>query len=104
MSFGGGGGGGGGSIGTASDVFVSSLGDGQVLEYNGTTFKWNNTQLTERIQDVVGAMIVAGAQVSLNYDDSAGTLTISSTTPKITVSDTAPSSPATGDVWIDTSA
>jgi len=34
---------------------------------------------TEQIQDIVGALLVAGTNVSLNYNDVAGTLTISAT-------------------------
>lgn len=44
MSFGGGGGGG-GSIQTATDVFLSSPSNNQVLSYNGSTFKWNNATI-----------------------------------------------------------
>ena len=77
MSFGGGGGGG-GTISSASDVFISSIADGEVLQYNNSTAKWNNLSLAERVQDVVGASLVAGSNVTVNYDDAAGTVTISS--------------------------
>lgn len=35
--------------------------------------------LTESVQDIVGAMVVAGTNVTKTYDDTAGTLTINST-------------------------
>lgn len=35
--------------------------------------------ITENVQDIVGAMVVAGTNVSVNYDDTAGTLMIEST-------------------------
>ena len=37
------------------------------------------TAETERVQDVVGAMVVAGSNITVVYNDPAGTLTISST-------------------------
>lgn len=37
------------------------------------------TDLTESVQDTVGAMVVAGANVTATYDDGAGTLTIAAT-------------------------
>lgn len=37
------------------------------------------TDFLEATQDVVGAMVTAGANVTATYDDSAGTITISST-------------------------
>ncbi len=78
MSFGGGGGGG-GSINTASDAFISTITDGDLLQYNGSTAKWNNLSLEERVQDVVGATLVAGSNTTVNYNDAAGTVTISAT-------------------------
>lgn len=36
------------------------------------------TDLTEAVQDIVGAMVRQGSNVTLSYDDSAGTLTIGS--------------------------
>lgn len=45
--------------------------------HTGTQAASTISDLTEVTQDMVGAMIVAGANVSVTYDDVAGTLTIS---------------------------
>ena len=79
MSFGGGVSGGGGSISSASDVFISSVADGEVLQYNNSTAKWNNLSLAERVQDIVGASLVAGSNITVNYNDAAGTITLAAT-------------------------
>lgn len=47
--------------------------------HTGTQAASTISDLTEVTQDVVGAMIVAGTNVSVSYDDVAGTLTISAT-------------------------
>lgn len=56
----------------------------------------------EEVQDAVAAMLVAGSNLTLTYNDAAGTLTLATTTPKITVGTTAPGSPEIGDLWVDT--
>lgn len=62
---------------------------------------------TEEVQDIVGAMVVAGTNVTVNYNDAAGTITISSTGggggASVTTSDTAPVTPADGDLWWNSS-
>ena len=47
--------------------------------HTGTQAASTISDLTEVTQDLVGAMIVAGTNVSVSYDDVAGTLTISAT-------------------------
>ena len=52
-------------------------GGGSLKVYDGT--QWNPTAATtEAIQDVVGALLVAGNGIDLNYDDAANSLTITS--------------------------
>lgn len=79
MGFGGSGGGGSSSIATGTDVALSGVQDAQVLSYDGGVGKWCN-------------------QV-LSYDDLADKPTI----PTITASETAPSNPSIGDMWVDLS-
>ena len=38
------------------------------------------TPITENVQDIVGAMVVAGDNTTVTYDDGAGTLTVGETT------------------------
>ena len=47
--------------------------------HTGTQAASTISDLAEVTQDMVGAMIVAGTNVSVSYDDAAGTLTISAT-------------------------
>lgn len=47
--------------------------------HTGTQSASTISDLAEATQDTVGAMLVAGANVTLNYDDSSGTLTVSAT-------------------------
>lgn len=65
----------------------------------------------EEIQDVVAALIQAGANVAKVYDDVGNVLTLSvsgggtapsGNSPGVTVSATAPSDPTTGQQWFDT--
>lgn len=44
--------------------------------HTGTQTSSTVSDLTEAVQDVVGAMAVAGSHVSVSYDDTAGTLTV----------------------------
>ena len=55
---------------------------GTNLAFSGTTLNATdtNTQLTqEQVEDYVDGLLTAGSNVSLTYDDSAGTLTVAST-------------------------
>jgi len=61
------------------------------------------TDTTEKGNDVLTTVDKA-VNNGLATLDGSGKLTSGQERVKITVSDTAPSSPATGDVWIDTSA
>lgn len=47
--------------------------------HTGTQASSTISDLTERIQDVVGAAIVAGTGITATYDDAAGTITLTST-------------------------
>ena len=58
------------------------LSAGTNLAFSGTTLNATdtNTQLTqEQVEDYVDGLLTAGSNVSLTYDDSAGTLTVAST-------------------------
>ena len=72
------------------DVQISSLANNNLLSYNSSLFKWQNKAVTtadipevtnlyftnERVDDRVAQMLLAGANVTLTYNDSANTLTI----------------------------
>lgn len=75
-----GGGGGGGAINDLTDVTISSVSDNEILQYDSGTSQWINQTISE-------AGLVAGVG-----------------TNKITYATTAPSSPSTGDIWIDSDA
>lgn len=58
----------------------------------------------EQVDDRVAALLVEGANITLTYNDPAGTITIASAGgggggASVTVSDTAPGSPSAGDLW-----
>ena len=65
------------NIGALANVTTSSLTSGDVLEYNGSAFV--NTNLEEKVEDFIGNAIVAGTNIGVTYNDSAGTITISNT-------------------------
>lgn len=57
--------------------------------YNGTNWVYigfiGNRELTnEQVEDIVGALVTAGTNVTVDYDDTAGTLTISATDTQLT--------------------
>lgn len=64
-----------------TDVDLTGLVQPSVLEWNGTA--WVPVQydiLTEEnVEDIVGALLVEGDNITLDYDDAGGTLTIAST-------------------------
>lgn len=59
--------------------------DTRLVKYGDGTTAWNSLAystvagLAETVQDIVGAMLVAGANVTVTYDDPAGTATIAVT-------------------------
>ncbi len=67
------------TVNSANDVFISGIANGDVLEYNNGTAKWNNQLLSERVQDIVGAAVVAGTNMTVTYNDTAGTVTLDAT-------------------------
>ena len=62
------------NIGALANVTTSSLANGDVLEYNGSVFA--NTNLEEKVEDIINGALVGGTNITVTYDDSAGTLTI----------------------------
>ncbi len=92
------------TLGDLSDVTISTPASGQFLRYDGSAFVnaavgWSDlaskpasftpaahdhpsgeiSDFAEAVQDAVGAMVVAGSNVTVTYDDGAGTLTIAAT-------------------------
>lgn len=64
-----------------TDVDLTGLLQPSVLEWNGTAWVpvQYNILSTENVQDIIGALLVEGDNVTLDYDDAGNTLTISST-------------------------
>lgn len=100
-----------------SDVAETSIATGDVLRWSGT--EWVNyadsnyavashthtssdvTDFAESVDDQVATLLVGGTNVSLSYDDGAGTLTINSSTaagPLNDVTDVTIASASTGDL------
>lgn len=81
------------SLDGLSDVDTSTAAptDGQVLEYHASSGLWLPTTLpgpgAEAVQDIVGAFLVAGANIALNYNDPANQLTITAGTDTEAVQD-----------------
>lgn len=73
-------GGGGGAINDLTDVTISSVSDNEILQYDSGTSQWINQTISE-------AGLVSGVG-----------------TAKISYQTTAPTSPTTGDIWIDSDA
>ena len=65
------------NIGDLNNVTTSSLTTGDVLEYNGSAFV--NTNFEEKVEDFIGNALVAGTNIGITYNDSAGTITITNT-------------------------
>jgi hypothetical protein len=57
---------------------ATALGSAVTLDTGDVSENGNLYHTTERVQDVVGGMATAGTNITLAYDDSAGTLTINS--------------------------
>lgn len=124
------GGGGGGGSGTVTSVSGTGTVSGLTLTGTVTTSgsltlggtlsatASNISDFSEAVDDRVSSLLVAGTDVTLSYNDGANTLTVNSTPytagqgisvtsntiallRMITVSTTAPSSPATNDLWVD---
>lgn len=67
------------------------------------TLSVGDVALAEIIRDTIGSALVAGTDVSISVNDGADTITINAVgVPNIAYGTTAPSSPATGDYWLDT--
>ena len=62
------------NIGALANVTTSSLANGDVLEYNGSEFA--NTNLEEKVEDIINGALVGGTNISVTYNDGAGTITI----------------------------
>ena len=78
-------------ISEMNDVTLTSLATGEFLQYNGTAWvnvvpdtdditEGTNLFFTEeRVDDRVAGLLTAGSNITLTYDDAAGTLTIAAT-------------------------
>lgn len=64
-------------LGSVDDVAAASLRDRAT--HTGTQPSTSIADFTEAVQDAVAALLGAGSNVTLNYDDAAGTLTVSAT-------------------------
>ena len=62
------------NIGDLANVTTSSLANGDVLEYNGSVFA--NTNLEEKVEDIINGALVGGTNITVTYNDGAGTITI----------------------------
>lgn len=60
----------------ANDVLTRAHGDGRYAALVHTHVAANVTDFSEAVDDRVGALLVAGSNITLNYNDAAGTLTI----------------------------
>jgi len=68
--------------GAGNNHIPSGGGAGQFLKYSSSgTATWATPSYTteEQVEDFIAAMITAGNNIALNYDDTAGTLTIDAT-------------------------
>jgi hypothetical protein len=57
---------------------ATALGSAVTLDTGDVSENGNLYHTTERVQDVVGSMATAGTNITVSYDDTAGTLTINS--------------------------
>jgi hypothetical protein len=60
-------------------INTASTADRARANHTGTQTSSTLSDLTETVQDIVGALIVAGTGVTVSYDDAAGTFTINAT-------------------------
>lgn len=107
-----------GAPGTGTGDVVGPAGvtaDGNIALYSGTSGKIIKDSakqlsdfvlangLSETIDDRVAALLVAGTNITLTYNDAGNQLTIASTATgggaSVTISDTAPGSPTAGNLW-----
>lgn len=66
-------------IATKGQVDAASTADRARANHTGTQLAATISDLTETVQDIVAAFVVAGANVTVTYDDVANTFTIDST-------------------------
>lgn len=65
-------------VATQAELDAASTADRARANHTGTQPASTVSDLTEVVQDLVGVMVVAGANVTATYDDAAGTVTIAS--------------------------
>lgn len=65
--------------GLKASVDAASTADRARANHTGTQAASSISDLTETVQDIVGALIVAGTGTVVSYDDTAGTFTITAT-------------------------
>lgn len=94
------------NLAALEDVTLTSVGNGEILKYDSATSRWINntlaeagiaaashthtssniTDFEEAVEDLIGANITAGTGISVSYNDTAGTTTVTNTAPDQTVS------------------
>ena len=62
------------NIGDLNNVTTTSLANGDILEYNSGVFA--NTNLEEKVEDIINGALVGGTNITVTYNDGAGTITI----------------------------
>jgi hypothetical protein len=97
------------TLAALEDTTIDSVADGELLRYDGTTSKWINntlaeagiaaashthtsaaiTDFEEAVEDLIGANVVAGTGISVSYNDTTGTTTVTNSAPDQTVAITA---------------
>lgn len=72
------------TIDDIGDVVITTATAGQVLKFDGVN--WVNDGFAEEVQDIIGLMLSAGTQtnITVTYDDTAGSLSFASTDTGIT--------------------
>ena len=68
-----------GAYATPADVTTASTADRDRATHTGTQTSATVSDLTEAVQDIVGAFLRAGTGTTVSYDDAAGTFTINAT-------------------------
>ena len=99
-------GGGAGDLDDLTDVVITGVASGDMLRYNGSNFvnvqpvAAHITDFAEAVDDRVNALLVAGTDITLTYNDVGNTLTIDSTGGAgdlDDISDVTITTPASGD-------